>query len=346
MIKLTRLSDNKEFVIDGEDKEWRATLIEGIDALATNVYTETPAIGSGEIVTGKYIGRRDITVTAHRSSLIDISAARSIVMEFFNPDDTYTMTIQYNDKTMYIDCELLTYKLPTENIHRPIDLTFTMLCPESYFNSGDMELSFNTGQVLKLGGHANINPIIYITLVYETEFYIYIGSDEIIHVILPDDYFPSQNIPPYTLKLDCRYGTLTNTSKQENLTKYIVSGSPVLDLRPNKSYGIVRFLSNQRQKKSGTVTIPSSYNITVSTSSKIRVLTVTFPDGYEGTYDYSDVSYTHPHTKGDFKIIFTNSGFRISGYSGAAVSYTALLDDTSPNRSIATLKYRELYRGF
>lgn len=346
MIKLTRLSDNKEFLIDDESQEWKATKIEGIDALSPNVYTEALAMGMGEVVTGKYTGRRDITVTAHRPSQENISESRSRVLEFFDPESAYQAKITYNGKTLYIDCELLNYSLPSDNIYKPLDLTFTMLCPAPYFNSGNKTLPFNAGQRLKVGGQVNINPTVVITLRRETEFYIYIGNNDPIHVILPDNFFPSHNTPPYTLELDCRYGILkqlaSTTNLTADLTRYIVNGNPLLSLTPDKDYGVIRFLSNTRHKESGTATISTSYFASVTTSYKIRELTITFSDGHKSTYGYSD----NPVKYNNYQIDFTDSGFIIHGPSKAVISYTALIEDTSPNQSSAVIKYKDLYRGF
>lgn len=347
MIKLTRLSDQKEFVIDGDSSEWKATKIEGIDALTLNVYTETPAIGTGEIVTGKHTGRRDISVTAHRSSHKNISTARNTIMDFFNPDDTYTMEIQYNGKDLFIDCELLAYKLPTENIHRPLDLTFTMLCPDPYFTNNN-EISTSVGNFL-IGGNLTIIPKISITLISETEIKIYVDNDaKPIHIVLPDDILPppisSTRPQPYSIELDCLYGTLTNSSS-EDLTSCIKSGNPMIRFKPGNHY--VNFQSNARPLVSGSAVITSMHTAIVTTSSKIREVQITWPDGITKTYEYSSEKYHYSNNRDTYTLTFTNNGFIIGGtYVDDTVKYTALLEAISSNRSFATIQYKELYRGF
>lgn len=347
MIKLTRLSDNKEFTIDDDSKEWRATQIEGIDALTTNVYTETPAIGFGEILTGKYIGRRDITVTAHRSSLVGISEAREIVMNFFNPDDTYTMTIQYNAKTMYIDCELLSYKLPTENIHRPINLTFTMLCPNPYFYHSHHYSYFNY-QSFTVNSDIAIIPELEIECHNEVEFRIFVDSaTEPIRIILPDEY-QNQVRPFKTLKLDCEYGTLTDKSTGANLTDSIISGNSLISF-VNGTHSI-RLLSKRRDIESGSATITTGYSATVTTSQKVTELELIINGSktIKGTYEYTTGVITIPDAGAGYSyaLYFNSSGgFVLNGPSGLKFSYTAVVSDLS-NSSKVNLKYKNLYRGF
>ena len=337
MIKLTRLSDNQQFVIDGGNSKWKATKIEGIDALTLNVYTETPAIGTGEIVTGKYTGRRDISITAHISYPFS-SPVRSEVMDFFDPDDTYTMEIRYNSKNLFIDCELLAYKLPTGNERRPLDLTFTMLCPDPYFYSGVREVS-TMGRFV-VDGHFPVTPIIYISLISENEMNIMPdGNSETIHIILPDNYQNSNN----KLELDCKYGILTNTATKEDLTSYIVSGDPMPRLQPGTGYHFASFTSNKRPKISGTVNISENHLGNVTLDSKIRELKITFPDGISLTCTEADTMYRH----GEYGVSFTGNRFTIGGpFSPPSVAYTAIFEDSTPNRSTATMKFKELYRGF
>ena len=344
MIKLTRLSDQKEFVIDGDSREWKATNIEGIDALTLNVYTETPAIGTGEIVTGKHTGRRDISVTAHRSSHKNISTARNTIMDFFNPDDTYTMEIQYNGKDLFIDCELLAYKLPTENIHRPLDLTFTMLCPDPYFTNNN-EISTSTGR-FTVGGNFTVIPTFYITLFSaDTEIEINVdGSTNPIHISFPINFFPSEKMSPYGLELDCRYGTLTNASS-EDLTSCIKSGNPMIRLKPGNHY--VNFQSSKKTKVSGTAVISSTHTATVNTSSRVRQVQVTWPDGKTITYGYSSTPYSYGENNNLYQLTFLDKGLIFGGpYSDESIKYTALLSELSNGNGVATIQYKELYRGF
>lgn len=346
MIKLTRLSDNKEFVIDGEDKEWRATLIEGIDALATNVYTETPAIGSGEIVTGKYIGRRDITVTAHRSSLIGISAARSIVMEFFNPDDTYTMEIQYNGRHLYIDGELLSYKLPTGNIYRPLDLTFTLLCPDPYFYVKSVFNYFNY-KLFSVNGDIATAPEIEVECQNEVEHRIYVdNANEPIRIILPDEY-QNQTRPFKTLQLNCNYGTLIDKTTGTNLTDSIISGNPIISFAPGEHH--LRLLSKRRDTESGNATISSGYHADITTSQKITELELVINGSQviRNTYEYTTdvITIPDPGKNYDYSLIFNSSGgFTLNGPLGLTFSYTAVVSDLSNNSKI-NLTFKNLYRG-
>ncbi len=355
MIKLTRRSDNKEFVIDDESKEWRATKIEGIDAPTTNIYTETPAIGTGEIVTGKYTGRRDITVAAHRSSQEDIGTARNKVLEFFNPDDTYTMEITYNSKTLYIDCELLNYSLPTENIYKPLDLTFTMLCPQPYFydnntvsatigNDGRPERQFtNDGQI-------DVSPIITITqenseLEFELTFItINIGTTNVIRIVLDDSFKspPSTGRPSSKYILDTANGTLTEYGTNKDLTRFITSGNPQLKIKHGSDKHFVMLSSRQRETISGTLSISSSDYYHAVINEYVRELTITFPNNTSQTFKFTvdDQHYNN------YTIRFSTEKVDIWGpTSEYALCYTAILHDGG-YRSTATIEFNKLYRGF
>lgn len=355
MIKLTRLSDNKEFGIDDESQEWKATKIEGIDAPTTNIYTETPAIGTGEIVTGKYTGRRDITVTAHRSSQEDIRTARSKVLEFFEPDDTYTMEITYNGKTLYIDCELLNYSLPTENIYKPLDLTFTMLCPQPYFydnntvsatigNDGRPERQFiNDGQI-------DVSPIITITqesseLEFELTFItINIGTTNVIRIVLDDSFKspPSTGRPSSKYILDTANGTLTEYGTNKDLTRFITSGNPQFKIKHGNDIHFVMMSSKQRETISGNLLISSSDYYHAVINEYVRELTIKFPDNTSRTFKYAidDQHYNN------YTIRFSTEKVEIWGpTSDYALYYTAILHD-SGYQSTATIKFNKLYRGF
>ena len=337
MIKLIRLRDSAEFIIDGDDKEWRATKIEGIDALTVNVYTETPAIGEGEILTGKHIGRRDINVEAHRSSQKEIPKARDTVMSFFNPNDTYTMEIKYNGKDLYIDCELLAYKLPTENIYRPLNLTFTMLCHEPYFYLNEKTETFYSKTNFIVGGQVETTPKILINQYLENEFNIEIDDYKTIRIILDDKYTKIFN---HILELDCKYGTLNDLTSQENLTNCILSDNPIFKLFPKNC--IITKHSYKREKTTGKLTITSNYTATANFHMRLRELEVVFSDGF---VDYYDCSQNNTYSHSSFIIEITDTGFTFHGQTGSYITYTAILDDTG-NRSSLTVIYKELYMGF
>lgn len=343
MIRLIRSSDKKEFKIDDDDREWKATKIEGIDALTLNVYTEAPAIGTGEIVTGKYTGRRDISVTAHRSSHINISEARSIVMDFFDPDDTYTMEIKYNGKDLYIDCELLAYKLPTENINRPLDLTFTMLCPDPYFYLDRKFTNFNFAH-FTVDGSFDVFPTISITLLYnESDLNIYIDDNDPIHIVLPIGYFPNQKIPPSTLTLNCKNGKLAGSLSSSDLTNCIQSGNPKLSFKPGNNEHTVRFVPNNYSTTSGTLTISNSCSASVTMANNIREVRITFPDGISQTYPPGKYTYWGENV---YSIEIVDSELTVHGAPDKTIVYTALLGESLPGKSTATVSFREIYRGF
>lgn len=354
MIKLIRLSDNKEFAIDDDSKEWRATKIEGIDALTTNVYTETPAIGMGEIVTGKYTGRRDITVAAHRSSQEDIGAARNKVLEFFDPDDTYIMEIIYNGKQLYIDCELLNYSLPSENIYKPLDLTFTMLCPQPYFydnntvsatigNDGRPEHQFiNDGQI-------DVSPIITITqenseLEFDLTFItINIGVTNTIHIVLDESckWSPSASRPKSKYILDAENGTLTEYGTGRDLTRFITSGNPQFKIKHGDATHFVMLASRARETISGDLLI-SSDNYHVEINEYVRELTITFPDNTSSTFKFS----TEIQQYKNYSIKFSTEKVDIYGpASEYSLYFTAILHDNG-YQSTATIEFNKLYRGF
>ncbi len=355
MIKLTRLSDNKIFVIDDESQEWKATKIEGIDALTTNVYTEALAMGMGEVVTGKYTGRRDITVTAHRPSQENISEARDKVSEFFDPEATYQAKITYNGKTLYIDCELLSYSLPSENIYKPLDLTFTMLCPQPYFNDnntvsatlgtdGRPEHQFiNDGQI-------DVSPIITITqenseLEFELTFVtIGIGTTNAIRIVLDDSFKspPSTGRPSTRFILDTQNGILTEHGTNKDLTRFITSGNPQLKIKHGDDTHFVMLASRKRETISGTLSISSSDYYHAVINEYVRELTITFPNDTSQTFKFS----TDDQQYNNYTIRFSTEKVDIWGpTSDYALYYTAILHDGG-YQSTAIIEFNRLYRGF
>ncbi len=348
MIKLIRLSDNREFTIDSENSLWKATKIEGIDALTLNVYTETPAIGVGEIVTGKHTGRRDINITAHRSSHKFISDARDTIINFFNPDDTYKMEIEYNGKNLCIDGELLAYKLPTENIHRPLDLTFTMLCPDPYFYK-NKSMAISPYARFMVGGIYPVAPIFTFNLYHTTKITVYIDNESTIEIVLPVKYFTISNITWYELELDCKEGILTNKTTKEDLTEYIKKGSTFI-FHNEAAYHVVRYeYSSQTQDTSGTLQIPkapATYVYSPTMEWKIQSLTITYPDSQTETYTTIG-HFSHKTSSGDlWAIDIYDYSFKINGSPNSTFQYRAKLEDPVAGSCSANILIKEQYRGF
>lgn len=65
------------------------------------------------------------------------SVMRDVVRSFFGVKRTFKVYLTYNGITRWCEGELYAYSLPTENIYKNLELTFTILCPQPYLLSVD-----------------------------------------------------------------------------------------------------------------------------------------------------------------------------------------------------------------
>lgn len=135
-MKFTR-SDGRTFAFD--DAPFGITALSGVDGPKVEVFTEKQAIGDGDIVTGKRIASRQITITASNRRIALNKQMRKLASAFFNPLYTYTVDITYQGSTRSAhDCELKAIAMPTGSIYKRLEITLTLLSPTGYLDGGGM----------------------------------------------------------------------------------------------------------------------------------------------------------------------------------------------------------------
>lgn len=135
-VKIIR-SDNKEFFIDNFYWKILENGLQGIDTPPYEIFTQKKAVGVGDIVTGKRLASRDITIEAEAtySSLYDVN--RQQVLSFFNPLYEYKIYICYNNETRWINAELTTIEVDNTNIYSIVKFKVIMYCKDGLFKSVD-----------------------------------------------------------------------------------------------------------------------------------------------------------------------------------------------------------------
>lgn len=135
-IKFIR-SDGRTFAFD--DSPMGITALKGVDAPTVEIFTEKQAIGDGDIITGKRVASRSITITAANRMPALNSQMRKIASAFFNPLYTYTAEFTYDGSTMSAhECELKAIAIPTGNVYRRLEITLTLLSPTGYLDGGGL----------------------------------------------------------------------------------------------------------------------------------------------------------------------------------------------------------------
>lgn len=133
-ITFTR-SDGKVFAFD--DAPMGITRLEGVGNPKLELYTENAAVGDGDIITGRRVGGRTITIRASNRAVALNRQMRKIVSAYFNPLYKYSMDITYADSTRSAhECELKAISIPTENVYKRFEVTLTMFCPMGYLDGG------------------------------------------------------------------------------------------------------------------------------------------------------------------------------------------------------------------
>ena len=124
-------SDGREFRFD--DAPMGIQSLKGVDAPATEVFTEKNAIGDGDVVTGKRIASRAIEISA-ASRIYELNEQmRKIASAFFNPFYTFDVRVVYGRFSRTArTCELKALAMPTENLHSRFKMTLTMFAPNGY----------------------------------------------------------------------------------------------------------------------------------------------------------------------------------------------------------------------
>lgn len=130
-------SDGQVYAID--DKLLGIVEIEGLGKSATEIFTEKRAVGNGDVVTGKRVPSRAVTIKA-RSRVNGINRQlREIASSFFSSLYTYDVDFQYEGiEKSAKDCEIKVVDMPTENVNKPFRIAVTVLVPAGYLQGGGM----------------------------------------------------------------------------------------------------------------------------------------------------------------------------------------------------------------
>lgn len=113
--------------------------MEGLGKPSIEIFTEKRAVGSGDAVTGKRQGSRQVTIRARSRANGMNAQLREIAAAFFSSLYTYEVEFQYDGNVSTASsCELKAIEIPTENVNKPFRLTVTVLIPDGYLQRGGM----------------------------------------------------------------------------------------------------------------------------------------------------------------------------------------------------------------
>lgn len=130
--------DGKSFFID--NMLWKITSdgLEGFDYLSPSVSTEANVFDDGSRYVGSRVEQIDRTIKCRfNDSLENKALQREFIRNFFNHKHKYQVIVDYMGQKKYCEGVLLKLSLPTENIYRPLELQFTILCYQPYMLSYD-----------------------------------------------------------------------------------------------------------------------------------------------------------------------------------------------------------------
>ena len=139
-------SDGEVFSFD--DAPMGVTRLEGVGEPRLELFTEKAANGDGDIITGRRISSRIITISASNRILSMNQQMRKLVSAFFNPLYKYSVSITYGESTRAAhECELKALAIPTGNLYRRFEATLTLLSPTGYLD-GDGIYGKNINNVI------------------------------------------------------------------------------------------------------------------------------------------------------------------------------------------------------
>lgn len=128
-----RRSDGQTFDVD--DQPMGLLELSGADAPRVEVFTEKNANGDGDVITGKRVSSRDITITTKARGTRQNAVIRAKATAFFDPSFTYDVEIAYGETVRVArDCELRAIQIPTGNLYSAIEIKATFLCPSGYLD--------------------------------------------------------------------------------------------------------------------------------------------------------------------------------------------------------------------
>lgn len=130
-------SDGRTFRVD--DNLLGLTKLEGLGKPTIEIFTEKRAVGNGDVVTGKRVGSRLITVAATARVSGENASIRDAVGAFFHSSYTYDVECHYDGLVRTAEkCEIKAVSIPTDNIHRKFRFSITVLCPSGFLAGGGL----------------------------------------------------------------------------------------------------------------------------------------------------------------------------------------------------------------
>lgn len=170
-IKFVR-DDGKEFLMDGSFRgsaSWGILSHSGFGDIENEITLEKYASGDGEEITGEYIPRRPLDITADVKETKNNAEERANALSFFNPKHLFTVYATHDGVTRWIEAKLQKRKCEPPSLGQNATLELAMVCPDPFFNSMD---SFGQDIAARTGGlvFPFISPV---NVGFNTGYYIY-----------------------------------------------------------------------------------------------------------------------------------------------------------------------------
>lgn len=129
-------SDGEELTLG--DGLWRIPNdgLENWANLPYNVFSAEIPSQDGAIITSKRVSAVDRTITAQAPSG-DREGLRAEAIRFFNPRYTFKVFLTYMGRTRWCEGEQIGFKASEWNIYKPVEITWTILCPNPFLRSED-----------------------------------------------------------------------------------------------------------------------------------------------------------------------------------------------------------------
>ena len=128
-------SDGKTFFFD--DAPLGVTELDGVDAPKIELFTVKNAVGDGDVITGKRIAARTITIEAKNRYTGLNEQMRKLASAFFNPMYTYDVEFTYGSFVRTArDCEIKALAIPTANLYARLKINITLLAKSGYLDGG------------------------------------------------------------------------------------------------------------------------------------------------------------------------------------------------------------------
>ena len=172
--------DGREFLMDGSYRgpaPWGILSHSGFGDIENEITTEKYAVGDGAEVTGEYIPKRALDITADVKQTKKNAEERANALSFFNPKHEFTVYPTHDGVTRWITAKLQKRKCepPTLGDHATLDLA--MICPDPYFYDMD---DFGKDIAAKVGGMVfpYRSPV---NVGFNTGYYLFTKTTEIVN---------------------------------------------------------------------------------------------------------------------------------------------------------------------